>query len=273
MLGGPQAFAGLPDFVSRLEQGDDIALALWAVGDRMGFGMLPGMNLAMDCASGASEKWRQRIEQEAKTTLLGDAINFPFPEICEGLGVTDLGDDFRAPVRSAVPALLISGTLDGRTPPGNAEEVLPGLSRATHLIIEGAGHSDPLFLSSPKILSAMERFLGGKRLHNTTIKLPHPSFIAPRKLAQIEPEALALYVGSYQLSDGGERRVFEAGGLLFTQRGEGRPLPIRPTSSTEFFYEGRATHLRFEVDSEGQVEAMVMFQEGAEKGEVAVRIK
>ena len=54
---------------------------------------------------------------------------------------------FGAPVRSDIPALLISGTLDGRTPVRNGEEVLEYLPKAQHLIIEGAGHSDPLFLS------------------------------------------------------------------------------------------------------------------------------
>lgn len=273
MLGGPQSFAGLPDFVARLERGDDMALALWAIANRIGYGMLPGMSVAMDCASGASRPWRERIAKEAASTLLGDAINFPFPEICEGLGVRDLGDEFRAPVRSTVPALLISGTLDGRTPPSNAEEVLPGLSRAIHLIIEGAGHSDPLFLSSPEILAAMERFLAGQELESTRIQLPPISFIAPRKIAPVELETLERYVGTYRLPDGGTRRVFLAGGLLLTQRGEGRPLPIRPTSPTTFFYEGSPTHLRFQVDAEGRAERMVVFHEGAADGETAVRIE
>ena len=95
----------------------------------------------------------------------------------------------------------------------------------------------------------------------------------PRKVVQVDAQTRSRYVGAYRLPDGGERRVFQAGDLLFTQRGEGQPLPIRPTSPTEFFYEGRATHLRFELGSEGRVERMVMFQGGAEKGEVAVRIE
>jgi hypothetical protein len=37
-------------------------------------------------------------------------------------GSPDLGDDFRAPVKSNVLALFISGTLDARTPVSNAEE-------------------------------------------------------------------------------------------------------------------------------------------------------
>ena len=181
MLRGPESFAGLPDFVARLEQGDATDLAQAAVRDRVGYGVMPAMSLAMDCASGAGRARREQIAREAARTLLGDAINVPYPEICDGLGVADLGDDFRKPVKSAVPALLISGTLDGRTPPKNAEKVIAGgLSRATHLIIEGAGHSDPLFLSSPEILEAMERFLAGEKVLKTRIELPPVSFLPPR---------------------------------------------------------------------------------------------
>lgn len=82
----------------------------------------------------------------------------------------DLGDDFRKPVRSEFPALLISGTLDGRTPVSNGEAVEEGLKNAQHLVIEGAGHSDPLFLSSADILRAMRDFLAGKKIRATRIE-------------------------------------------------------------------------------------------------------
>jgi pimeloyl-ACP methyl ester carboxylesterase len=59
-------------------------------------------------------------------------------------------------VKSDVPALFISGTLDGRTPISNAEEYAAGFSRAHHLILDGAVHSDPLFLSTPRILESMK---------------------------------------------------------------------------------------------------------------------
>ncbi len=68
--------------------------------------------------------------------------------------------------------MLISGTQDGRTPVGNAERVLQGLTNGQHLIIEGAGHGDELFVSSPKILRAMLAFLRDEPLSATRIKVP-----------------------------------------------------------------------------------------------------
>ena len=121
MLRGPSTFASMPDAISRLEQGDWTELALASAQERTGEG-IHGMSAAMDCASGATAEWLARIEREAEETLIGDAINFPFPELCAGLDIDDLGDRFRAPVMSEVPTLLISGTLDGRTPSETAEK-------------------------------------------------------------------------------------------------------------------------------------------------------
>jgi hypothetical protein len=127
------------------------------------------MPAAMDCGSGAEPERLRRIEREAKNTLLGSAIDFPFPGICQGFGNLDLGSSFRAPLRTKVPALFISGTLDARTPVSNAEEVRLGFSNSTHLIIDGAVHSDPLFLSSPRIKDVMLEFMKGNPVSTTRV--------------------------------------------------------------------------------------------------------
>ncbi len=127
-------------------------------------GVFSLMGIAMDCASGISAKRFAVIEKEKKETLFEDAINIPFPEVCKSLNITDLGEDFRKPVKAAIPALFISGTLDGRTPVSNAEIAIKGFKNNSHLIIEGAGHSDPLFLSTPKIKETMFKFMSGEKL-------------------------------------------------------------------------------------------------------------
>jgi pimeloyl-ACP methyl ester carboxylesterase len=135
----------------------------------------------MDCASGITTARRDRIQREVKDTLLEDLSNYPFPDICEEWKAPDLGDTFRSPVRANVPVLFISGTLDARTPISNAEEYRAGFSHSTHLIIEGAVHSDPLFLSSPKIKDVMLEFMKGLPVSTTRIALP------PMKFAPLLP--------------------------------------------------------------------------------------
>jgi pimeloyl-ACP methyl ester carboxylesterase len=139
------------------------------------------MSYMMDCASGQTPARRERIQREAKGTLLEDLFNFPFPDICDEWKAPDLGDAFRSPLRSDVPVLFISGTLDARTPVSNAEEYLTGFKNSTHMIIDGAVHSDPLFLSSPKIKDGMIEFLRGQPVKVTKIS------IGPMKFAPLMP--------------------------------------------------------------------------------------
>ncbi len=259
MLFGPEVFSLMPDFVSRLEKGDWTALALAAAPTRMGTG-IPGMSIAMDCASGISPARRELIRDEAQRTLLGDAINAPFPEVCEGFGMPDLGDAFRSPLRSDARALLISGTLDGRTRPRQADELRRTLPNAEHLVLEGAGHSDPLFLSSPKILEAMKSFLRGEPLRERYLTASPVPFLAPRTVVTLADDVLSRYEGTYRLEDASTRRVVKAGSVLYAVRERGRPLALRPSSKTEFFYEDLAATMSFEVDAKGAVTAMLLRQ-------------
>ncbi len=154
---------------------------VWLGISREGIGS--AMSFMMDCASGQSAARRERIRQEAKGTLLEDVFNFPFPDICSEWKSPDLGDVFRSAVRSDVPVLFISGTLDARTPISNAEEYRAGFKHSTHIIIEGAVHSDPLFLSSPRIKDGMIEFLKGQPVTATKVSAP------PMKFAPLLPPA------------------------------------------------------------------------------------
>ena len=130
------------------------------------------MGFAMDCASGASAARRRMIEQQTAESLLGGDIDFPIPQVCDGCGLQELPESFRAPVQSDVPTLFISGSLDGRTPPANAEEVRRGFRHSQHVIIDGAGHGNELFTSSPEIKSTMLTFMKSGRIIKDRIVLP-----------------------------------------------------------------------------------------------------
>ncbi len=269
-LRGPEEFASLPDFVYRLEQGDWVSLGLQAGGQRSGE-MWNMMSAAMDCASGMGPEWAWRIQDEARNTLLAAAINFPYPEVCDGVPVGDLGDDFRRPGESDVPVLLISGTVDGRTPPSNAERILPYLSNGKHLLVDGSGHN--VFMSSPRVLDAMRAFMRTGELPFDRIELPAVEFLEPRTVARVSDAVLERYVGNYRIVEDQFRRVIKAGNQLYTRRGEGQQQPIRPSSDTRFFYEGSATWLDFVLDEAGEVTSMEMHHGGAEEGEEAIKVE
>lgn len=165
----------------RAAQGDFAPTAeAWLGLSRSDFGN--AMSYVMDCASGMTGARRERIAREAKESLLGELADQTFPDVCAEWNVPDLGDEFRSPVRSDVPALFISGTLDARTPVSNAEEYRAGFPNSAHLIIEGAVHSDPLFLSSPQIKDVMLDFMHGRPVRTTKV------VAAPLKFRPVRPQ-------------------------------------------------------------------------------------
>ena len=135
------------------------------------------MAVAMDVASGASPARLAEFRAQAKTAILGDALNFPLPQFLGRFDVPDLGDDFRAPVTATVPALLLTGTLDGRPYPEDHRAILDALPNGRQLLIENAGHD--LFLADPRVGKAIVDFFAGHEF-DTTVTLPPPVFaLAP----------------------------------------------------------------------------------------------
>ena len=130
------------------------------------------MTYTMHLASGASPERLRRIEAEAQGALLGDAINFPFsdPGFRAAWGVEDLGEEFRGPLRSPVPALFLSGRYDGRTSVSDAEEVRSGFPNGVHVVIDGVSHD--FYGATPAIRDLMMRFIRGEPVRDTLISVP-----------------------------------------------------------------------------------------------------
>jgi pimeloyl-ACP methyl ester carboxylesterase len=135
-----------------------------------------GMPELMDIASGISAERLQRVQSQAKTALLGDALNFPMPHLREALPDLDLGEDFRAPLTSDRPALFLSGTLDGRTYPESHAEVAAGFSQGAVVTIENAGHN--LFFSHPELPNLIAEFFAGAPAITTRFTAPLPEFVS-----------------------------------------------------------------------------------------------
>jgi pimeloyl-ACP methyl ester carboxylesterase len=159
-MGDTQDLPVLPRLLHEVERGETGTLR-WFLEKRLAQMRSVGvMTLVMRGASGATRERWERIEREAATSPFGKARVMPPPEVSAVLGTPDLGDAFRAPVKSSVRALFVSGTLDGNTPPAQAELVRAGFSRSAHLIVENAGHED--LLPDPEVRAAIVRFLGGE---------------------------------------------------------------------------------------------------------------
>ena len=130
------------------------------------------MKHMMDLSSGASADRRKLIDEEARDSVLGNAINFPTMFLADAWApVTDLGETFRQPVRSTVPTLVLVGDLDPRTPVVNAREIAAALPAAQVVVLENATHQFDVF-GVPAIRDVLSRFLRGERVVDKVVLAP-----------------------------------------------------------------------------------------------------
>lgn len=218
----------LPLALREAERGDYSLLAELAAAVRKELGEFRAMPLATDAASGFSPARRTLVEAQVLESLFSDAVNFPFLEIAEDLGIADLGEQYRAPLSSDVPVLFVSGTLDGRTPPENAAALLPGFSQGKHLLIRNASHDDELWLGDPEIAERIAAFLGGRSVSDAEIAVAPPEFFTRKMqllLAAIEMPPGAAFATAYVLA----ASIFSVGVFRWkSRRSRSRRLGLSP---------------------------------------------
>ena len=132
------------------------------------------MTYAMHVASGASAQRMARIAAQAPTATLGNAINWGIGDegFVKALGVADLGDEFRAPYRSNVKVLLMSGTLDGRAAENDARRAGAQFERPNFVTIDGASHDFWFLRPPPRLTEITDAFLRGEPVQDERITWP-----------------------------------------------------------------------------------------------------
>ncbi len=130
------------------------------------------MSVLMDIASGIDPKREAVIMRQAQTSLLGTMLNDSI-HLNAVLPEIDLGAEFRRKPVSAVPALILTGTLDGRTYPIEQADAVSGLSQVTTVIIENAGHN--LFMVSDEVTEVIQEFMRGESVTRTRLSVPMPA--------------------------------------------------------------------------------------------------
>jgi len=175
-MGDPRLLATLPAAYRQMAQGHFEGFAQIALLRRSQAGVQSAMKQMMDLSSGASVERRRQIDAESRTALLGNAINFPGMYLSQAWApITDMGDDFRGPVRSTVPTLILVGDLDPRTPVENGREIAASLPAARLVVLENATHQFDLF-GSAAIRTLLAQFLRGDDIAIERLTLPQIVF-------------------------------------------------------------------------------------------------
>lgn len=97
-----------------------------------------GMQSSVICSEDA-DLLQPRPQDEH--TILGTRMISALQAVCTVWPRGTRPADFHQPLRSATPALLLSGQYDPVTPPAYGEAVLQGLTDARHLVLKGQGHN------------------------------------------------------------------------------------------------------------------------------------
>ena len=173
-LKNPNDSKKLPKLYSKMYNGDfsDIAPYIKLIGPYLS--RIQPMSLSMDMQSGISKKRKQIVKNQTDNAILGSAINFLLYEWMDTLGFGQLSNEFRTLNKNSVDALLLSGTLDGRTYLSSAKEIAKSFQNGQHIIIDNAGHD--LYMSSPLVGDLVLDFFKGKKLNIKSITLKPTPF-------------------------------------------------------------------------------------------------
>ena len=167
-----QADPSLPAALTRAADEDYSLLVPWIQGlyQDLEKGAGPLMARVMVCSAASGASAAHQAAREAPGTLLGEALDNEMQRaaFCGAFGIAP--PTSQAPVKGRVPALLISGSLDPRTPPDRAEVTRRAFPDAEHVIVQNGGHE---LLPLPEVQDLVVAFLDG-RPDRIAIAIPPP---------------------------------------------------------------------------------------------------
>jgi len=174
----PETAALLPlsiDAAARGDVGPLLGQAKLLTGD-LGDTMDGGMQYTVICSEDAD---LLTSRPQDKDTILGDNMIEAFKAACSVWPHGTRPADFHEPLKSQVPALLMSGEFDPVTPPRYGDEVLKGLPNGRHFVLKGQGHNVVARGCMPRLLDQFIDKADAKALDGQCLERlsPAPVFV------------------------------------------------------------------------------------------------
>jgi pimeloyl-ACP methyl ester carboxylesterase len=139
----PETAALLPLLIHTARTSGDyrlLAAQALMVSDQLGSSISSGMNFSIVCAEDQPFLEADQVAQANAGTYLGDSETGKLRAICATWPRGDIPADFKQPVTSSAPVLLLSGEADPVTPPANADRAAKTLPNSLRLVAPGQGH-------------------------------------------------------------------------------------------------------------------------------------
>jgi pimeloyl-ACP methyl ester carboxylesterase len=140
-LYSPLASSLLPELIDRAERHDFQGfLALGLINESAVQNMSIGMQMSVVCAEDRPRITPEQREKESAGTVFGTLLLDRRMKACEFWPKGRVDAPYYEPVKSNVPALVLSGELDPVTPPSWGDSVLEHLPNAMHITVPATGH-------------------------------------------------------------------------------------------------------------------------------------
>lgn len=143
MLQSNDTAARLPLLLHQAAEGDYAPLAGAALAIRRGFSKVVsvGLFLAVVSPEDVAISNPEDVARASAGTFLRDDYYRQLERLAPLFPAVEMPADYRTPVNSPIPTLLISGYLDPATPPSGADEVGKHLSNSLHVVARYGSHS------------------------------------------------------------------------------------------------------------------------------------
>lgn len=164
----PEMMSLMPVVIDEADRGEYAPLmALAQLATRSMDGrMSRAMQWSVVCAEDAD---RYTPDAADADTVLGAEMGPAFFAACKAWPHGARPAAFVEPLRSNVPALLLSGEMDPVTPPAYGERVLKGLPNGRHFVLRGQGHNVGATGCLPKLVGQFVESLDAKALDATCL--------------------------------------------------------------------------------------------------------
>ena len=168
-----------PALLVSVANGDDRVLTRFVESAWNGLSISPIqiMARAINCSADRPKSRWDLANAESAGAPFGPPIDNAFltKRFCLAVGYPGITvAEFRRPLRSAIPSLLITGALDATNPVENAREVAAGLTRSTMLEVANVAHEA---LTVAAVQDVVVEFLRGADVRNRQINAARPHYL------------------------------------------------------------------------------------------------
>jgi pimeloyl-ACP methyl ester carboxylesterase len=174
------SLAIVPLLVNTAASGNLLPLAAQVrmISEQMSDALALGMHNAVMCSEDAPFYDDMSIDYEAlQASYIGVLQLDAIAAMCSVWPAGPVDDDFRAPLATDTPVLLLSGEVDPITPPGYAELAMVDLEQAQHLTAKRQGHGQAAVGCTPRLIGQFVDSPG--RLPDADTACLERSFVMP----------------------------------------------------------------------------------------------